>query len=512
MVKAAKNDVSLPLPKEEWEQTPILVQNNLLDTQKQICELHTQLKHNSKESKQSPSTLGGIPREVLLELSRESLVAIIVLQSEQIALNRERIDALESRLNTDSSNSSKPPSSDNPFTKEAKKVSDKKGKPGAKKGHKGHRQEFLEPSDVKPVHPEKCSCGHTEFINAKPYYTHQHIELPEVRMEVTHYVLYREKCACCGKVNCAVVPPEFSTGYGPRFSAVIAELSGGHGDSRSIIQTFCSSVLGVSISLGTIQKILDRASEAILPHYESIGEQARQQAVNHVDETSWRIKGLLCWLWVLASSTVVLFMIHSKRSGNAFKELIKDWKGILVSDGYKVYQNWVGLRQTCLAHLIRDAKKLSESKNEEIAKFGVSALSELRRLCHMAHAPPTVGEWRAFYARYIKLITRNHGKKDDTGRFAARLLREIDSLWVFLEKAGVSPTNNHAERMLRFAVCWRKRSYGNVTEKGHRWVERILSLRQTCRLRSKRTFLVLVDALDCHFRGAKSDIAWIAAA
>lgn len=63
-----------------------------------------------------------------------------------------------------------------------------------------------------------------------------------------------------------------------------------------------------------------------------------------------------------------------------------------------------------------------------------------------------------FFARFIKLVRRDYGEKNDVARFAARLLREMNSLWLFLEKNGVSPTNNHAERMLRFAVCWRKRS------------------------------------------------------
>lgn len=148
----------------------------------------------------------------------------------------------------------------------------------------------------------------------------------------------------------------------------------------------------------------------------------------------------------------------------------------------------------------------------EIAKFGKAAVAELQRLTHMAHAPPTLGEWRIFYARFIKMITRNLGKKDEAGKFSARLLREIDSLWVFLEKAGVSPTNNHAERMLRFAVCWRKRSYGNVSEKGLRWAERMLSLRQTCRLRGKRTFPVLVEAMDSFFKEQKPDLTWISQA
>jgi transposase len=117
-----------------------------------------------------------------------------------------------------------------------------------------------------------------------------------------------------------------------------------------------------------------------------------------------------------------------------------------------------------------------------------------------------------FYARFIFLITRHHGKGDEAAKFAARLLREIDSLWLFLEKAGVSPTNNHAERMLRFAVCWRKRSYGTASEKGNRWVERMLSLRQTCRLRKMRTFPVLVEALDSHFKEQKPEVGWIAQA
>jgi transposase len=166
------------------------------------------------------------------------------------------------------------------------------------------------------------------------------------------------------------VPIEYTTGYGPRLSAIIAVLAGSHGDSRFIIQDFCASVLGFSISLGAIQKVLDRTSEAILPHYEAIGDKARQAESNHVDESTWREKAKLIWLWVLANANVAFFMIHSHRSKEAFMTLIKDWNGILISDGYRMYTKWVGLRQTCLAHLIRDAKALSESKNRILPNSG----------------------------------------------------------------------------------------------------------------------------------------------
>ena len=85
----------------------------------------------------------------------------------------------------------------------------------------------------------------------------------------------------------------------------------------------------------------------------------------------------------------------------------------------------------------------------------------------------------------------------------------MDSLWTFLENEGVEPTNNRAERALRFGVIWRKRSYGTQSDKGNRWVERILSLKETCRLRSQPSFPTLVDLIECYFKEQKPDLAWI---
>jgi transposase len=119
--------------------------------------------------------LPNISREHLMILSKERLIELVLFQAEQISLLRKRIDELESRLNTNSTNSNKPPSSDNPFSKPARKISSQNGKPGAKKGHKGIRQQLLEPTEIKPVHPERCSCGSNAFVEGEPYYTHQHI-------------------------------------------------------------------------------------------------------------------------------------------------------------------------------------------------------------------------------------------------------------------------------------------------------------------------------------------------
>jgi transposase len=85
----------------------------------------------------------------------------------------------------------------------------------------------------------------------------------------------------------------------------------------------------------------------------------------------------------------------------------------------------------------------------------------------------------------------------------------MDSLWVFLVHAGVEPTNNRGKRALRFGVQWRKRSLGTASDKGNRWVERILSLKETCRLRSVSTYQVLVDAVSSFFHGQQPALAWL---
>ena len=447
----------------------------------------------------------------VLKLLIYLLERLQALEAENAALKK-RVAALEVRLNQNSSNSSQPPSADSPFTKREPQGKKAKGQAGAKKGHKGHRQEMLRPTITQVLAPPPCPCGNHDFPETQPYYTHQVIELPEIEMDVTHLILHRGRCPQCGRTSKALIPPDQRSGFGPRFSALIAEMAGNQGDSRSLIQNFCQSVLGVNISRGTIQKVIDRVSAAIEPHYEAIGQEARQAPVNNIDETSHRHKGALTWLWVMANSTVAFFMIHARRNGQAFKDLIGDWSGILISDGYKVYQKYVGLRQTCLAHLIRDAKGLAERPDKETARFGGWAQRELQRLCHMAHEPPNNGQWQAFYARFIHLITRNLDYDDDRGKFARRLLRELECMWVFLDEEGVTPTNNHAERVLCFAVLWRKRSLGTKSEKGDRWVERILSLRQTCRVRGRQTFPVLVSAMTCYFNGQPPDIAWISQA
>lgn len=306
----------------------------------------------------------------------------------------------------------------------------------------------MTPTKTEPVSPGSYSCGCRTFAELKPYYTHQYIELPEIVMTVIHFILFQGECTACGKTGKGYIPEKYRTGFGPRLSALVAEIDGIDGNSRETIQTFCSSVLGFKISLGAIQKVIDRASKAILPHYEAIRDKARSVEVNHIDETTWKNCGKLNWLWVMASPVVAFFMVHTNRSKVAFETLIGAWNGILVSDGYRIYQNWVNLRQSCLAHLIRRAKGLAERSDPELAKCGAWTRDELKRLCAMARKPPSKGEWAAFYARFSRLIALYIDSDSEAGTLVRHLDAEMDSLFTFLLKEEVDPTNNFGERML----------------------------------------------------------------
>jgi transposase len=105
------------------------------------------------------------------------------------------------------------------------------------------------------------------------------------------------------------------------------------------------------------------AENRIEPLYEAITEKARSATIHYIDETAWYQHGVLTWLWVMVNPTVACFKVQASRNKAAFEPLIGRWAGILISDGYGVYQRWVHGRQTCLAHLIRRARGLAERKD-----------------------------------------------------------------------------------------------------------------------------------------------------
>ena len=179
------------------------------------------------------------------------LLASLQQQTARSQALEARMADLEARLQQRSHNADRPPSADPPYEKRPARAGPH-GKPGAKPGHPGHQQALLAPTEVIEVKPAACACGQAACLDTSPYSTHQVIELPEIQMIVRHFVLYEAACPQCGKVTKAQLPPEASAGQGPRLTALIGELSGSQRASRSAVQEFCASVLGIPISRGAL--------------------------------------------------------------------------------------------------------------------------------------------------------------------------------------------------------------------------------------------------------------------
>lgn len=454
-----------------------------------------------------PKPAPELPRGVLDELPPLAQDYIRGLHDRLRQLEVEN-EKLRRELAQNSSNSNRPPSSDSPYRRRPRSANPKK--PGAKVGHPGHRRPQLPATrteHVSPTHCEKCGC--TDLRGAVVCGEHQVLELPPLDVIVTLFLLYKATCPVCGKVTKARLPAAARTTYGPRLTAFLALLMGPDGLSRRALQRLCSSALGLPISLGGLQKIDTRASRAIEPHHQAIAAVVRASVAANIDETTFAQQRSLQWLWVMATTSEVLFRLLPKRSKKAFEELIGDWQGLLTADAYGVYRKWAHGRQSCNAHPLRRAKALAESTDPQIAAFGRRLRAELRRLIRMNRAPPTVGHWYAWHARFRHLLASHRERTDDAGKLARHLEREGETLWAFLEHPELEPTNNHAERQIRPGVQWRKRRQGTRNHTGVLRVERGLTLHQTCRLRQVSVFGVLIDAVTALLRQDTPDLAWI---
>ena len=249
---------------------------------------------------------------------------------QQIKQLQQQVDTLHGRVEKTSHTSSKPPSSDSPFDKPKHQQRQSSGKRGGRKGHPGKGPTLLSPTEVPLIAPGPCPCGHGALVSRAPYYTHQVMEWPALTMELQHCIWPQGTCRGCGRTLKAQIPSAHQAGYGPRLTALIGARAGMHRTSRRLIQDCCHSVLHLPMSLGAVQKIMDRVSHAIGPPYEASATLARHAPVGSIDETPWYCHHTLHWLWPLSTDTVSLYLSHPHRSHEACAALIEDGQGLLV--------------------------------------------------------------------------------------------------------------------------------------------------------------------------------------
>jgi transposase len=423
------------------------------------------------------------------------------------------IEKLERLLGMNSKNSSKPPSSDPPGTP-AESPRHRRKKRGARKGHQPHLRSLLSQEFVKKhIHlkPDVCTCGSTNLkdTDQQPL-RHQIVDIPPIKPEAIEYIQHISQCGDCGAFIYRPLPDEIKRKhFGPGVLAVVAVLTGMLNTSKRKALAMINEVFSVPMSLGGLSNCEAQLAEALEQPYQEATEHVQTQQTAHADETGWsRGNGLKGWLWTLCCTSAAVFMIQAGRGQTAAKKLLGAFTGVLHCDRWSGYNFFAGLRQLCWAHLKRDFKALSEAKGI-MGRIGSELFALAKQILHMRkRVRDGTLSWQTFQRRMEPLIKRAETlleKGADSGEPLAgqcrRIFNQRQYLWTFVYDARVKPTNNLAERTIRQAVLWRKGSFGTQSERGARYVERVLTVCATCRLQGRSVIEYLHDACHCHLSG-----------
>jgi transposase len=428
----------------------------------------------------------------------------------------QRIADLEARLNRNSSNSSKPPSAEPLHVKRRPPEPTSKRRRGGQPGHGRHTRELVPAERLDAVvecKPEACpDCGHAlDGDDAEPL-RHQVAELPEVRPRVVEYRLHRRTCPGCGATHRATPPEGVPRGaFGPRLQAWAALLSGAYRLSKRQVVRLFADLLGVSISPGMVAKLQRRAAADLAAPMAEIDAEVRRAAAVHVDETGWREAGRKAWLWVGVAAGATAFRVHRSRGHDGLEALLGEDPGrdrVIISDRFPTYARAPD-RQVCWAHLRRDFQAMidREAGGEEVGRRLLEqsrwVFTWWRRLGESSIARPTLRSYVASLRGVVGHLLREGVACACvwTAKVCRKVLEVERHLWTFGAAEGVAPDNNAAERALRHGVIWRKQSLGTASEAGSRFVERMLSVVETCRRRGGDVASYLTACFEAAGRG-----------
>ncbi len=454
-----------------------------------------------------------IPFELWVQIPPAAQVAIlaVIQQYEQRLLAlQQQVAQLTERLNQNSTNSSRPPSSDPPHVKRRPPTPATGRKRGGQPGHARQQRPLVPPEQVKqtiPLMPSACrKCGQALHGEDPQPRRHQVAEIPPVEAEVTEYRLHRLTCTACGTRTCASLPAGVPTGaFGPRLQALLAVLAGAYRLGKRPIRQLAHDLFGLSISTGMVAKLERSTADALQQPMAELEWYVRKQNAN-VDETSWREARQKAWLWVVVTPLVTVFHIAATRCGKVAGELLGPaYRQVVTSDRWKAY-NGFRRRQFCWSHLRRDFQAMIDRQNGG-TPIGKTLLDLSDRMFCWWHRVRDGTLGRASFHVYISGLRAEVREAlaqgavcgcPKTAATCRSLIANEARLWTFVWQEGIEPTNNAAERALRHAVLWRKGSGGTDSNRGSRFVERILSVRERCRQQGRSLMGYLVECCQAH--------------
>jgi transposase len=322
---------------------------------------------------------------------------------------------------------------------------------------------------------------------------------------VTEHRCLDLRCLQCGRVTPAPLPPEVPKGqYDPSVQAMTGLLLGEMKQGVRQTSAVMTQVMHVPMSTGMVAKTQEQVSRAMAAPVDEAIQYAKAQDRSNADETGWRLNKMKAWLWVSVCGLVTVFLVRANRNKKVAQELLGEtFRGILGTDRWASY-NWLAAtqRQLCWSHLKRDFKSFLDY-SPEARRLGQRLLCERKKMFRQWHRVRDGTLSRAEFQLAMQPVRRRILAllEEGTGLSCTRvpgmckqILKLKQALFTFIDVERVEPTNNAAERALRFAVLWRKGSFGSDSERGARFVERFLTMRATLRTQKRDLYAFLKDA------------------
>jgi transposase len=425
--------------------------------------------------------LTGASREVLLaalverDAAIEELRGALVERDARLMALAEQVAALQARVGRDSSNSSKPPSSDPPYTKKSKRsLRGSSGrKPGKQPGAPGTTLRQVEDADevVDCFGPADCpDCGRS-LVDAPVIGVARRQVFdpppPPPRPHVTEYRLHTRRCGCGERVaGLAPAGADAPASYGPGTAALAVYVGVEHYLPVARAAGLLARLSGMPVSTGWLAAQRARAARLLeaqfLPHVRGLLHSA---GVLHVDETPGRAAGKLRYVHV--ACTEFLTALHvGDRSAETIDAggVLPDYTGVLVRDGYAGYTHLLSaVHAWCGAHLLRDLHGVHDADPDRQvwARAMADTLIEAHTTANAARAAGQTAIEAATLARIcnhyrgaVSLgLTDNADARTGPGHDALTLARRFRDneamIFRFATDLTVPMTNNQAERDCR---------------------------------------------------------------
>lgn len=443
---------------------------------------------------------------------KEAVVAWMLAMDQRVRSLEGTITGLQARLGQNSSNSSKPPSTDSDDTKlKPMSLRTRSGKkPGGQPGHSGTTLKQVDnPDQIQEHRPEVCPNCQAELQEAETltYTRRQVFEMPEPKVQVTEHRALKVVCPCCqAKVQAdfpqAVTQP---VQYGPRILGFGVYLHADHLIPLLRSALIVQRLTGALFNSSTLHSAMKLAYEKLQPFETEAKQKLSQEAVLHVDETSSRVAGDRYWFHVRCTSHLTYLFCHAKRGGEAIKDLLS-YNGRLVSDFHSNYVTLGCSHQFCMAHICRELVGVFEQTGKEWAMELKEHLEKCNSACHRARERGNSKLWNARqlaieFDRLVGLGSLAHppplpisGKKKVRRSKARALVDRLrdhrDECLGFLFDLSVPFTNNQAERDIRMLKVKGKISGCFRCVSGAVRFCRVRSYLQTCGKQG-------LDRLDC---------------